>query len=106
MQNSRPEACLFTIEWHRPCPSDTCMYQDDYDPKGFHWIDADNTKQSIYSFYREEKKELIVCVMNCLPIGYERYDLCVPQAGAYQEILNSESDAYDGCGMRTTSVMI
>ena len=39
--------------------------------------------------------------MNCLPIGYESYDLCVPQAGAYQEILNSESDAYDGCGMNT-----
>ena len=76
-----------------------CLYQYDYDPKGFHWIDADNAKQSVYSFYREGEDELIVCIMNCLPAGYESYDICVPQSGTYEEILNSEKDIYDGCGM-------
>ena len=33
------------------------------------------------------------------PASYENYDISVPQAGTYKEILNSEKDIYDGCNM-------
>ena len=76
-----------------------CLYEYDDDPKGFHWIDADNAKQSVYSFYRTGKDEILVCICNDLPIGYDSYDICVPQAGTYEEVLNTESKIYDGCDM-------
>ena len=76
-----------------------CLYQYDYDPKGFKWIDADNAKQSIFSFYREDEKEYLVCVMNLTGAEYEAFEMGVPQEGTYTEILNSEKDIYDGCNM-------
>ena len=80
--------------------SHPCLYQYDYGPKqGFKWLDADNAKQSIYSFYREDDKEYLVCVLNMMPQSYENYDISVPAAGTYTEILNSEKDIYDGCNM-------
>ena len=77
-----------------------CLYKDDYDySKGFQWIDADNNKQSIFSFYREDEKEVIVCVMNLTGEQYENFEICVPYKGTYTELINSEKDIYDGCNM-------
>ena len=80
--------------------SHSCMYKYDYDyTKGFKWLDADNSDQSVFSFYREDEKEYIVCIMNLTEASYDSYDIFVPQSGTYTEILNSEKDIYDGCNM-------
>ena len=80
--------------------SHACLYQYDYDyQKGFKWIDADNAKQSIYSFYREDGREYLVCVLNMTAASYEQFDIGVPQSGKYTEVLNSEKDIYNGCNM-------
>lgn len=77
-----------------------CMYASDYTVNnGFKWLDADNAEQSVYSFFREDEKQVIVCVMNCLPTSYEQYDIRVPFKGTYKEILNTEDSKYEGCGM-------
>ena len=77
----------------------SALYKYDYDNRGFCWIDADNSQQSIYTYYREDEKEVIVCVFNMTPASYENYGIGVPYAGKYTEILNSEKDIYDGCNM-------
>ena len=80
--------------------SHPCMYKDDYvNGKGFGWIDADNAKQSVYSFWREDEKEAIVCILNNTAQSYEQFVVPVPCEGTYIEILNSEKDIYDGCNM-------
>ena len=79
--------------------SHPCLYKDDYDYKGFKWIDADNAQQSIFSFYREDEKEVLVCIMNLTSASYEEFDMPVPYKGTYTEVLNSEKDIYDGCNM-------
>lgn len=76
-----------------------CMWKGDYDYRSFKWIDADNSKQSMYSFYREDEKEYLICILNMTPASYEKFDLYVPDSGTYTEILNSEKDIYDGCNM-------
>jgi 1,4-alpha-glucan branching enzyme len=75
----------------------SCLSRYDYDPKGFRWIDADNTAQSIYSFIREDEASAMIIVMNMTPESYEHFDLGVPYQGVYTEIINSEKDIYDGC---------
>lgn len=77
----------------------SAFYQNDYKKKnGFGWLNADDAKESIYAFYREDFKEKILCIMNCRPEDYPAYTVKVPFAGAYQEILNTEDEKYDGCG--------
>ena len=79
--------------------SHSCLFKYDYELRGFKWINADNAQQSIYTFYRADEKEYMVCVYNMTPVSYENYDIFVPQEGTYTEILNSEKDIYNGCNM-------
>lgn len=75
-----------------------CMYKHDYDGGGFEWIDADNAKQSVFSFVRKDEKEYMICIFNCTAAEYDSYDIPVPLKGTYTEILNSENAVYEGCG--------
>ncbi len=77
---------------HRP------LYELDHDPQGFFWIDQRNADQSIYSFVRRgmAPDDLLVVILNMTPIVHERFELGVPLAGAYEEILNSDKEIYGG----------
>ena len=75
------------------------LYRNDYQFSGFQWVDADNAKQSVFSFFREDDSEYLLCILNMTPISYEIYDVPVPQKGTWTEILNTEKDIYDGCNM-------
>lgn len=77
----------------------SCLSRYDYQNQGFYWIDADNANQSIYSFVREDEEHLIVTILNMTPISYEDYQIGVPRAGEYIELINSEKDIYNGCNM-------
>ena len=74
------------------------LWERDYDPSGFQWIDADNSEQSILSFVRHGEKESIVFIFNFTPMVYYDFSLGVPRAGAYQEIFNSDRMEFGGSG--------
>lgn len=71
----------------------------DYDPKGFKWIDADNSSQSIYSYFREDETRVMVVILNMTPVSYESYGIGVPIEGEYVEVMNTQKDIYEGCNM-------
>lgn len=77
----------------------TCLSKDDYDYSKFKWIDADNSDQSIYSYYRENDHEVLITILNMTPNTIEDHQLGVPYPGQYSELINSEKDIYDGCNM-------
>ncbi len=77
----------------------SALYRYDHSYKGFRWIDADNMKDSIYSYYREDERSIMVVVLNMSNESYETYDIGVPIDGVYTEIINTEKDIYHGCNM-------
>ncbi len=74
------------------------FYKYDYDPNYFRWIDADNNEQSIYSYFRFDEEYCFVTILNMTPNGYSDYQIGVPFAGVYSEVINSEDEKYGGCG--------
>lgn len=78
--------------------SHPCMSVDEYDPKTFGWIMADNAEQSIYVFRREDENECMVFVFNMTPNFYWDFDIGVPYEGTYEEVLNTDRDVYGGWG--------
>ncbi len=74
------------------------FYKYDYDPNYFKWIDADNNEQSIYSYFRFDEEYCFVTILNMTPNGYSDYQIGVPFAGVYSEVINSEDEKYGGCG--------
>ena len=79
--------------------STKALYQRDYLADGFKWIDADNNKESVYSYYREDEQYCYVVVLNMMPTSYEHFKIGVPFLGEYLELINTEKDIYAGCNM-------
>lgn len=77
----------------------SCLSKRDYDWNGFRWIDADNADKSVYSYYREDDKQVLVTILNMTPCPYEEFKIGVPYKGVYTELINSEKDIYEGCNM-------
>ena len=57
---------------------------------------VDNKRQSVFTYYRKYRNECLVIVLNMTPVAYEKYEIGVPEAGYYQEILNSDDVKYGG----------
>ena len=74
------------------------LYELDHDSSGFEWIDCSDRGQSVLIFQRKgrQSEERLVVGCNFTPVVREDYEIEVPQAGWYREILNSDSRHYGG----------
>jgi 1,4-alpha-glucan branching enzyme len=74
------------------------LWEVDFDAKGFKWIDANDSDNSVISFIRfaDDETDHTVGIVNFTPIAREGYRVGVPSAGAYREVLNSDAEVYGG----------
>jgi 1,4-alpha-glucan branching enzyme len=69
----------------------------DFDGGGFQWIDCNDNENSVVSLIRRSRSGAIVIgVFNFTPVPRDGYRIGVPVDGAYDELLNSDSEAYGG----------
>jgi 1,4-alpha-glucan branching enzyme len=78
--------------------SQPALYEHDFDPAGFRWIEANDADQSVYSYvrYADNPDDFIVVIGNFTPIVRYDYLIGVPAPGFYRETLNSDSEYYGG----------
>ncbi len=74
------------------------LYEVDFDPAGFQWIDANDNENSVFAFLRRGRQEgeFLVCALNFTPVPREGYRIGVPEPGLYEELLNSDASIYGG----------
>ncbi len=74
------------------------LYEVDFTPEGFEWIQCDDSANSVFAFCRKSQKgdQLLVVVANFTPAPREQYRVGVPRPGFYTEILNSDAEIYGG----------
>lgn len=74
------------------------LWELDYDIRGFEWIDANNSDQSIFIFLRRAMKDedTLIFICNFTPIVYYDFRLGVPFDGVYKEVFNSDNSEYGG----------
>ena len=74
-----------------------CLYDLDFLPQGFDWIDCHDSDQSIISFIRRARDDsFAIIVLNFTPVLRHNYRIGVPTGGQYKEVFNSDSAAYGG----------
>ncbi|MCD8082679.1 MAG: 1,4-alpha-glucan branching protein GlgB [Clostridiales bacterium] len=80
--------------------SHPAMYEQDYVPDGFEWIDCSSSQENIVVFVRRTKKkeETLLFVCNFAPVEHEKYQVGVPFYGKYKEVLNSDAVKFGGSG--------
>ena len=88
-----------------------CLYDLDFEPQGFDWIDCHDSDQSIISFVRRARDgSFAIIALNFTPVLRHNYRIGVPQSGNYVEVFNSDAADYggsnqgNGAGLQTEAV--
>jgi len=84
---------------HTYC-AEPALYELDFSPEGFEWIDYHDTQNATLSLLRKPRsgRELVLAVFNFTPVVRRHYRVGVPRGGLWQEILNSDAKEYEGSG--------
>ena len=78
------------------------LYQQDFDYRGFEWIDHSNADDSVISYMRKgyNNGDYLIVICNFTPVVREGYRIGVPEDCQYQEIFNSDDVNYWGSGIK------
>jgi 1,4-alpha-glucan branching enzyme len=76
------------------------LYERDFEPAGFQWIDCNDSQQSTISLTRRgfSEDDTVVIACNFTPVPRHNYRVGVPDEGFWKEILNSDAPIYGGSG--------
>ena len=82
------------------------LYEKDFHLDGFQWINCTSSKDNIVVFLRktDRPEETLLVTCNFAPVTHEKFQVGVPFAGKYKEILNSEDKKFGGSGIGNSRI--
>ena len=96
----------YVQDLNRIYASEPALHEADFDPAGFEWIDCNDNENSVVSFIRRSRDgAIIVAILNFTPVPRDGYRIGVPVAGAYDELVNSDSEIYGGSNLGNSGVV-
>ncbi len=97
----------FVQDLNRTYAAERSLYEVDFDPHGFQWIDCNDNENSVVSLIRRPRDghEFVIALLNFTPVPRDGYRIGVPSAGAYTELLNSDADVYGGSNRGNAGVV-
>ena len=83
---------------NRVMRSEPALYERDFDPGGFWWLEANDAANNVIAFARASKdgSRVLVCAANLAPVPRPDYRLGLPRAGRWREVMNTDSSFYGG----------
>lgn len=75
------------------------LFQRNYSPDGFEWIDCHDNTQSVISYIRRSDHQQLIVSLNFTPEPRHHYRIGVPGGGQYRELFNSDSLYYGGSNL-------
>ena len=76
--------------------NEPALHRFDFEHQGFEWLDCDDKERSILAYSRKDEHGHVLVILNLTPVPRDNYRIGAPAAGAYREILNSDSEYYAG----------
>ena len=82
------------------------LYEADFSPEGFSWLDATDSESNVLAFLRFSKAtaaggqagfgSVLACIANFSPVPRFGYRIGLPAPGRWVEVLNTDASAYGG----------
>ena len=83
--------------------SSPALWSQDSTPDGFSWIDSNDAHGNVLSFLRfgapEHGVPVLACVANFSAMPHNEYQIGLPLAGRWREVLNTDASGYGGSGV-------
>ncbi len=81
------------------------LHELDHNREGFSWLILDDHNQSVFAFCRMDSDNTpVIVISNMTPTVRHNYCIGVPQAGEWQEIINTDSSVYGGSNVANGTV--
>ncbi|HUP86277.1 MAG TPA: 1,4-alpha-glucan branching protein GlgB [Acidimicrobiales bacterium] len=80
--------------------AEPALYEKDFTPDGFRWIDASDVDSNVLSFLRlnGDGSRQLACIANLSAIVREGYRIGLPSGGRWREVMNSDAAQFGGSG--------
>jgi 1,4-alpha-glucan branching enzyme len=92
---------LLTKDLNELYSSTPALYSRDNEPGGFQWINGGDADRNVLTFVRwDTKGNPLVCAVNFSGGPHVGYEVGVPSAGVWTEVLTTDAAAYGGSGVR------
>lgn len=77
------------------------LWEEDFSPAGFEWIVADDSDSNVIAYLRKNSdgSDVVAVVCNFSGIPRIDYRLGLPQAGRWNEVVNTDALEYGGSGV-------
>lgn len=81
------------------------LYQQQFSPEGFEWIDFTDHEHSVFCFLRKSKNNdsSVLVIANCTPTPQEGYRIGIPAESNLNLIFNSDKKEFGGSASPTTA---
>jgi 1,4-alpha-glucan branching enzyme len=101
--------------------AEPALWEEDFSPDGFRWIDASDADHNVLSFYRKRRQpasgqrtgpfspepvwpalpaaDVVACVANFSPVPQLGYRVGLPREGRWVELLNTDATEWGGSGL-------
>src|SRR5437868_6760570 len=91
---------LLVGDLNRILRGEKALYELDFHPAGFSWIDVADADNSVVSLIRRGRspEDILVAAFNFTPVPRYNYQIGIPGPGRWLEILNSDAPLYGGSG--------
>ena len=78
----------------------SALYELQFSPQGFEWVDGDDRDNSIFVYLRKSKnnKEVLMTILNLTPRSFD-YRIGVDEGTKWEIVLNSDDEKYGGSGV-------
>jgi 1,4-alpha-glucan branching enzyme len=88
-------------ELNRTYRQTPALYERDFTPDGFRWIDASDADNNVLSFLRisADGNQHLACIANLAPQPQEGYRLGLPVGGRWREVVNTDGAEFAGSGI-------
>ncbi|MEW6305336.1 MAG: 1,4-alpha-glucan branching protein GlgB [Verrucomicrobiota bacterium] len=88
----------FVEDLNKLYTAEPSLWETDYDPEGFWWVDCTDNENSVLSFVRQRKdgSSPLLVVLNLTPVPRPAYRIGLPRGGFWREVLNSDAEIYGG----------
>ncbi|MFN3300050.1 MAG: 1,4-alpha-glucan branching protein GlgB [Sediminibacterium sp.] len=80
--------------------SEPALYEKQFEPGGFEWVDLNHRSDSVLVYKRKGKKEKddVIVILNVTPVVRHDWEIYVHGKGKWAEIFNSDSKEFWGTG--------
>jgi len=82
------------------------LWEKDFESEGFAWVDFSDEKNSIISYLRKGKKQVLLCVHNFTSAYFDNYYLPLQNVEEIKEVFSSDREEYGGSGKLNDRILI